>query len=213
MPLDIDWSRVPSVYEFVAIDKDGDMFGYTAQPVADVTEWIPTKGSQSGFICNNIRLDCYWTAMCYRRPQVEREAVAVDRTKIDKPFGELDTETQNALFQAWRRGATMEYSYVEAPGIWSTTNAPTWSENKLYRVEPAEATKPSIDWSHVAPGYKWLARDEDGRSYLFDDKPTIRISVWLACDGIDYAHPDGFASYAPGTCDWKDSLVERPEGV
>lgn len=35
--------------------------------------------------------------------------------------------------------------------------------------------------------------------------------VWMAEQ--EYIPASNFASFKPGTCDWKDSLVERPEGV
>jgi len=77
----------------------------------------------------------------------------------------------------------------------------------------AKKTKPSIDWSHVSPEYKWLARDEDGLSYLYIEKPECGKSMWMVMVTKDCIEIKGFKSYKAGTCDWKDSLVERPEGV
>ena len=78
-----------------------------------------------------------------------------------------------------------------------------------YPVEIVKATtKPSIDWNHVNESFKWLAMDADGSSYIYADKPLLGNPQWttnLPCTSATH-----FASFTPGTCDWKDSLVERP---
>lgn len=74
-------------------------------------------------------------------------------------------------------------------------------------------TKDEIDWSHVAPEYNWMARDEDGEPCLYHDKPWLdeMDDHWSAdlCNTISVAN--SFSSYKRGTCDWRDSLVRRPE--
>jgi hypothetical protein len=66
--------------------------------------------------------------------------------------------------------------------------------------------KPSIDVSEVGAKWKWLARDEDGRSYLYEDKPKQGEGIWES--RLPAPWTDGFADLNPGTCDWKDSLVD-----
>lgn len=79
----------------------------------------------------------------------------------------------------------------------------------VYRIKPS---KPSIDWSHVDPRLKWLARDADGQTYLYEDMPELVAACFDGSD-CDWVYVnDVFASYKPGTCDWRDSLVKRPEG-
>ena len=76
-------------------------------------------------------------------------------------------------------------------------------------VEIVGATiKPSIDWSHVNAYFKYLAMNADGKYYIYTDKPLQGERQWttnLPCTPAIH-----FASFTPGTCDWKDSLVERP---
>lgn len=81
---------------------------------------------------------------------------------------------------------------------------------KINRVKPKPLTKPSVDWSVIKPEYRWLARDEDGCAWVFIDKPKS-IGFWTG--ELDFREVSFLASYTPGTCDWQDSLVERPEGV
>ena len=73
------------------------------------------------------------------------------------------------------------------------------------------ATKPSIDWSHVKGEYKWLSVDKDGSAYVYEDEPERGGSdYWFSPNG-SLNEVNVLASYTPGTCDWKDSLVKRPE--
>ena len=73
-----------------------------------------------------------------------------------------------------------------------------------------EITKPSIDWEHVHKDFKFLAKDIDGNAFLYWEKPVLVLSGgWQITQG-DCAEAHQFASYTSGTCDWQDSLVERP---
>lgn len=125
----------------------------------------------------------------------------MDLTKIEKPFGELDRETKLALFAAWMDGEKIECN--------GTVGHPGWHLDHTYRVA-APPTKPSIDWSHVAPQFKWMATDEDGNTYVYSLHPGYSSSQWIA-KFTDCAIATPFASLVPGTCVWKDSLVRRPE--
>lgn len=130
-----------------------------------------------------------------------------DLTKITTPFGLLDPETQEAL-----NAHGGPYEVYLSVG-WESVVSPFWAINCCYRVKPQPLTKPSIDWSHVAPEYKWLARDADGLAFVFNDMPWAEFNKWVwdggECEAVCVS---GFlSSYTPGTCDWKDSLVERPE--
>ena len=82
-----------------------------------------------------------------------------------------------------------------------------------YPVEVVKASiKPSIDWSHVKGEYKWLSVDKDGSAYVYEDEPERSGSdYWFSHNG-SLNEVNGLASYTPGTCDWQDSLVKRPEG-
>ena len=73
-------------------------------------------------------------------------------------------------------------------------------------------TKPSINWEHVRIEYKFLAQDADGRAYLFIEKPESDGNYWMTSEG-KWSSANSHVSYTPGTCDWKDSLVARQEGV
>ncbi|AFH19751.1 hypothetical protein F406_gp064 [Agrobacterium phage 7-7-1] len=86
-----------------------------------------------------------------------------------------------------------------------------WARNE-YRIE---LEKPSIDWSHVAPEYRFLAVDDDEHGHLYQNKPFNRAGDWEDPTNRKIYAPRAstFASYKCGDCHWRDSLVERPEGV
>jgi hypothetical protein len=71
-------------------------------------------------------------------------------------------------------------------------------------------TKPSINWEHVRDEYKFLAQDDTGSAWLYIEEPTPDEVYWRAEAGV-YVNANSYASYIPGNCDWKDSLVKRPD--
>lgn len=77
-----------------------------------------------------------------------------------------------------------------------------------YRVA---LTRPSIDWTHVAPQFRYLVRDKDGTCYLYTAKPyTDNFSIMFVLGSGSFCDATSHASLNPGTCPWQDSLVERP---
>ena len=72
-------------------------------------------------------------------------------------------------------------------------------------------TKPSINWLHVKDEYKWLSVDKEGSAYVYENEPERSESdYWISLKG-SLTEVNGLASYTPGTCDWQDSLVKRPD--
>lgn len=92
---------------------------------------------------------------------------------------------------------------------------PAWNFG-LFRYELVKE-KPSIDWSHVNPKFKYMATDDDGETYFYTHKPYLWDGSWIMEIEDDSAVRDAstHSSYKAGSCDWKDSLVERsdPETV
>ena len=77
-------------------------------------------------------------------------------------------------------------------------------------IEIVKATiKPSIDWNHVSKDFRYLVMDADGRCWLWVTKPAPFQEQW--CGGGAAVKAENFSSFISGTCDWKDSLVKRPE--
>jgi hypothetical protein len=118
---------------------------------------------------------------------------------------EMSPEERAELFEYWFQGGDVEF-YCQHHDRW-TLGEPLWVPSFAYRKA---LTKPSINWDHVSDEYNWLAVDEDGKAFLHNKKPEQDSYGWYAVGG-KYRLADSFSSYKPGTCDWKDSLVQRPD--
>lgn len=125
------------------------------------------------------------------------------------PFGKLSRAAKLDLMAAWIDGKPIE-AFFGGPQ-WHPVSPPSWANDLCYRVR---AVPPSIDWSVVAPQYRWLAIDEDGTAHLYDRKPTARYGrEWAFADEGKYTKASGFASLQLGTLPWVESLVERPADI
>ena len=79
-----------------------------------------------------------------------------------------------------------------------------------YPIEITKAAvKPSIDWNHVSEDFQWLAMDSGGLHHLFSEEPELISTEWTT--HALYIYAEHFASFTPGSCDWQDSLVKRPD--
>lgn len=124
-----------------------------------------------------------------------------------KKFGELSREEQLALFVAWLDGKTIEI-YTLVDNDFTTIRHPTWNMESRYRVA---LTKLSINWDQLHPDYNWIATDKDGRSFAYTEEPYNSGYSWSHRSGSYSPELSVFASFKAGTCDWKDSLVQRPQ--
>lgn len=117
------------------------------------------------------------------------------------------TEEMIAVMQAYEDGEKIELRSF-GRNYWELCNNPVWNwDEHEYRIA---VTQDSIDWSHVHKDFNWMARDTTGEAWLFSTKPNHNGEVWYTILGT-YAEAEPFASYRRGTCDWRDSLVERPK--
>lgn len=112
------------------------------------------------------------------------------------------TKRMIEVMQAYVDGEKIEYKLGNE---WEVNERPVWNWPTVnYRI----AKKPdTINWDHVAPEFKYMARDEDGDVFLFTEKPEKLHNYWRNGYKIPViAH----SSYRKGTVDWKESLVIRP---
>src|SRR5690554_7752923 len=105
------------------------------------------------------------------------------------------------VMQAYVEGKKIQY-YWNAAGRWIDVDPPIWewASGGEYRVKPV--SKPSINWDHVRPVYKWLATDADGGTYVYKEEPTAGDYKWWSsahswgCGRV----ADIFESFIPGDC-------------
>lgn len=119
-------------------------------------------------------------------------------------------EKHRAVAHAWVDGAEVECK-TPITSTWQGDSVPDWIEQNEYRIKP---TKPSIDWSHVSPAYTHMATDKDGRTWLYHKQPPCGERQWEDSCSLNFSpsKAETFASFKAGACDWKDSLVARPQG-
>ena len=121
------------------------------------------------------------------------------------PWGLLSEEMKEAFHKC------DEFEHYNCQGFWCSYNRGQIFANSIIRKKPAPLTKPVIPWDVIKDEFKWAARDEIGSIWVYERKPELKVPVgeWIsrACHRVL-----GFELRVdPGTCDWKDSLVERPK--
>lgn len=129
----------------------------------------------------------------------------IDLTTITTPFGLLDEEVKMALV------VSGPWDYYSENGWTGVEGEPLWLPLTVYRLARPPAAPDSINWSHVTPEWKWMARDENGNIWLYSEKPECGIwhdKEW-SCDDGNYIEAKHFVSLIPGTTLWQSSLVER----
>ena len=121
---------------------------------------------------------------------------------------EDDLKRKIEIMQAALDGDQIEcISIDDKNDKWEVTKYPKFDwVNFNYRI--AVGTKPSINWDSVHQDYKWMAKDSCGRVWLFTERPYTHDFGWCHSGGSTSATM--FASVDRGTCNWKDSLVARP---
>jgi hypothetical protein len=117
------------------------------------------------------------------------------------------------VMMAYADGAEIEW---RAKGEWNFVQDGNFSFDwfrKEYRVKPRK--KPSINWDHVNDKLNWLVIQKNGDARIYETRPQLdtdgfgNFMGWHSDNGSFSAN--SHASFDPGNCDWKDSLVERPK--
>lgn len=112
------------------------------------------------------------------------------------------TKRMIEVMQAYVDGEKIETCYGIVDNPWWM-----WDYSDKYRIIK---TPDQINWDHVAPEFKYMARDESGIGYIYNTKPILRDDVWSCNDFVKLTKSENYSSYKRGTVDWKDSLVIRP---
>lgn len=79
-------------------------------------------------------------------------------------------EEKIAVMKAFADGAAIEM-YGEFADKWADNTNPLWDWRDFdYRVKPLDLT---ALWSVIDSRWQWVAKDEDGRVFVFLNKPTL----------------------------------------
>lgn len=131
-----------------------------------------------------------------------------DLTKLTAPFGLLDEVYGEGTKEALKAHGGPYECYCDE-GYWINIS-PHWGRGTVYRVKPQPPTKPNPPWEHLADWVQYVAREEDGSMCAFEEMPEdyVETGEW---DISGQSCCLKSLNFDPGTCDWRDSLVKRPE--
>lgn len=119
-----------------------------------------------------------------------------------KPFREMTPEERSAIVEDKLRGDAELF----LQGSWREADRDGIAFIIAYRTKPRQLI---IPWEVIKNEYKWAAMDGDGEVYVFKKKPAI--------DHRDWYHDEYGNIYALNIdttgIDWRESLVQRPDGV
>ena len=124
-------------------------------------------------------------------------------------FGLMSPEDQAAMQDYFTHDAGEIVYYSMNGRQWSRTCTPSWSFHSVYRAVKPEPKPITVlapdhmpDWDEV-----WIAADEYGEVWCYDDKPECRDSVWVS-RGAEMAQLHlCFRLADRGTVDWDKSLI------
>lgn len=118
-----------------------------------------------------------------------------------------------SLIAEWERMGRPEVErYSTTREQWELEEDPDFKPVFQYRIK----CKPWINWEHVSEEFNYLVVTNTGIPLLVSGGIPIRRysefsgDYWLYDIESKVVSACGFASFTPGTCDWKDSLVMRP---
>ena len=119
-------------------------------------------------------------------------------------FRDLTDAEQGALLLAFHRGQKIE-AFLGSE--WRDCKAPGFYEIAAYRIAP---TPDTVDWSHIGPEWKFIARDIGNQPLLFKQDPRGNKTAWFNDGGVSFVTTP---SYRNNGLPWEQSLIRRPEDV
>lgn len=119
-----------------------------------------------------------------------------------KAFRDMTPEERSAIVEALLHDAAEEIIANKWKEPYSNV-----SFGGIYRTRPRQLV---IPWEHIKPEYKWAAMDQSGSVWVYEQKPEIEVLGWAGEGILECA--DALIIDTTGI-DWRDSLVQRPDGV
>lgn len=127
----------------------------------------------------------------------------MDLTKIEKPFGLLDDETQQALRD---HGGPIEFYYTEG---WEELK-PAWSNYLTYRAKPQPPRKTVYPWDALDDEIKWAAVDDYGDLILSSNEMHQTFHDGGCRTWHNSDHDVNFIKFQRGDEPWTETLQCRP---
>lgn len=128
-----------------------------------------------------------------------------------KKFRDMTDSEKLEIINAMINGEPLEIYQLDRGGYrWNEATAITESIwiTMCYRIPKRPM---SIDWSVLKDEFICAARNQYEQATAFTDEPRQQAGVWMH-NGIA-AGIEHLKSYDPGTVEWGESLIWRPEYV
>ena len=134
--------------------------------------------------------------------------MTIDMTNNRVPYGLLTDEETAALLAHEKAGGEFK-CYCE--GVWSKCD-PSWSTEGIYRTVPLPKTQDVIAWDRLPNWAQWVARDIDGKVFMYDAPPDLRGDEWVSRFAVQGPINDFPGLVQIGNADWRESKQRRPRG-
>ena len=121
----------------------------------------------------------------------------------------MSTADKIKVMQAFLEGEEIEFRINE--GDWQPNVNPVWNWGIYdYRVKEKDYSL-DIPWELIEGEWKWAAMDENGRVYIYTEKPKLTSDMWVFSEGDYSKYPLKIST--PDTKYWRSTLTKRSEGV
>jgi hypothetical protein len=142
--------------------------------------------------------------------------MTIDMTNNRVPYGLLTDEEKAALHEHKKAGGKFEYCTSDAFG-WGACVIAAWFNDTIYRTVTLPKTQDVIAWDRLPDWVQWVARDEGGVVWGYDEEPECnggsrRGGGWWMFESSSLRIDDFPGIVQIGTCDWTSSKQRRPQG-
>jgi hypothetical protein len=148
--------------------------------------------------------------------------MTIDMTNNRVPYGLLTDEEKAALHDHEKAGGKFEYW---TGVMWYGAQPHPTLTRRIYRTVPLPAqhseqsslkTQDVIAWDRLPDWAQWVARDEGGDVWAYDEEPECSDDEYRGCgwmfesSGLRIDDWPGIVQI--GTADWRESKQRRPRG-
>lgn len=132
----------------------------------------------------------------------------IDMTQNRVPYGLLTDEEKAALHEHEKAGGWLEF-YMAVDMGWHLADH-VFEDNLIYRTVPLPKTQDVIAWERLPDWVEWVARDENGMVWAYDEEPS-RMTIGWGNQGGSFRRIDDYPGIVEiGTVGWRESKQRRP---
>jgi hypothetical protein len=134
----------------------------------------------------------------------------IDMSNNRVPYGLLTDAEKAALREHEKHAGAFKVSLGE--DAWAGVLNPTWNRERVYRTVPLPKTQDVIAWDRLPNWAQWVARDIDGKVFMYDAPPDLRGDEWVSRFAVQGPINDFPGLVQIGNADWRESKQRRPRG-